>query len=165
MNWFHRIFRRRLYDDLGEELRQHIEEKTEQLMRTENLSRTQAEQAARRAFGNVTLMEQRSRETWQWPAMESIAADIRFALCQIRRLPGFSVAVILLLALGIGATTAVFSLVDAILLKPVPYPEPNSVVLPWNIPRPGSALAVSTSFHGARFTSMRSSRRRRLFGG
>ncbi|HMH12054.1 MAG TPA: permease prefix domain 1-containing protein [Edaphobacter sp.] len=65
MNWFHRIFRRRLYDDLGEELRQHIEEKTEQLMRTENLSRTKAEQAARRAFGNVTLMEQHSRETWQ----------------------------------------------------------------------------------------------------
>ena len=102
MNWFHRIFRRRLYDDLGEELRQHIEEKTEQLMRTENLSRTKAEQAARRAFGNVTLMEQRSRETWQWPAMESIVADIRFALRQIRRSPGFSVAVILLLTLGIG---------------------------------------------------------------
>ena len=60
MNWFHRIFRRRLYDDLGEELRQHIEEKTEQLMRTENLSHVKAEQAARRAFGNVTLMEQRS---------------------------------------------------------------------------------------------------------
>ncbi|HMH12055.1 MAG TPA: hypothetical protein VK578_03000 [Edaphobacter sp.] len=97
--------------------------------------------------------------------MESIAADIRFALRQIRRSPGFSVAVILLLALGIGATTAVFSLVDAILLEPVPYPEPNSVVLPWNIPPAGSALAVSTSFHGARFTSMRSSRRRRLFGG
>lgn len=57
MNWFHRIFRRRIYNDLSEELRQHIEEKTEQLMRAENLSRTKAEQAARRAFGNVTLME------------------------------------------------------------------------------------------------------------
>src|ERR1700744_6397829 len=97
--WFHHIWRRRLYDDLGEELRQHIEEKTEQLMRTENLSRTQAEQAARRAFGNVTLIEQRSRETWQWPSVESIAADIRFALRQIRRSPGFSFSVILLLAL------------------------------------------------------------------
>src|SRR6201999_2250211 len=99
MNWSNPFRRRRLYDDLGEELRQHIEEKTEQLMRTENLSRTKAEQAARRAFGNVTLMEQRSRETWQWPAMESVAADIRFALRQIRRSPGFSVVVILLLAL------------------------------------------------------------------
>jgi predicted permease len=146
MNWFHRIFRRRLYDDLGEELRQHIEEKAEQLMRTENLSRTKAEQAARRVFGNVTLMEQRSRETWQWPAMESIAADIRFALRQIRRSPGFSLAVILLLALGIGATTAVFSLVDAILLKPVPYPEPNSVVLPWNIPPAGVSIGGFDKF-------------------
>jgi putative ABC transport system permease protein len=146
MNWFHRIFRRRLYDDLGEELRQHIEEKAEQLMRTENLPRAKAEQAARRAFGNVTLMEQRSRETWQWPAMESIAADISFALRQIRRSPGFSVAVILLLALGIGATTAVFSLVDAILLKPVPYPEPNSVVIPWNIPPAGVSIGGFDKF-------------------
>ncbi|WP_158794200.1 permease prefix domain 1-containing protein [Granulicella sp. L60] len=81
MNWFHRIFRRRLYDDLGEELRQHIEEKTEQLMRTENLSRTKAEQAARRAFGNVTLMEQRSRETWQWPATENRSRPTSSSRC------------------------------------------------------------------------------------
>ena len=137
MGWFDRVSRRRLYDDLGEELRQHIEEKTEQLMRTENLSRVKAEQAARRAFGNATLLEQRSRETWQWPAMESIATDVKFALRQTRKSPGFSVAVILLLGLGIGSTTAVFSLVDAILLKPVPYPEPNSIVLPWNTPPAG----------------------------
>jgi hypothetical protein len=146
MNWFHRVFHRRLYEDLGEELRQHVEEKTEQLMRTENLSRTRAEQAARRAFGNITLMEQRSRETWQWPAMESIAADVRFALRQIGRSPGFSIAVILLLALGIGATTAVFSLVDAVLLKPVPYPEPNSIVIPWNIPPAGVAIGGFDKF-------------------
>ena|SRR6185312_5707340 len=146
MNWFHRIWRRRLYDDLGEELRLHVEEKTEQLMRTENLSRAEAEQAARRAFGNVTLVEQRSRETWQWPAMESITADIRFALRQMRRSPGFSVAVVLLLALGIGATTAVFSLVDAILLKPVPYPEPASIVLPWNTPPAGVTIGGFDKF-------------------
>jgi len=140
MDLIHRIVRRRLYDDLSEEVRQHIEEKTEQIMRAENLSHAKAEQAARRAFGNVTLIEQRSRETWQWPVIESIAADIRFALRQIRRSPGFSFAVILLLSLGIGATTAVFSLVNAILLKPVPYPEPNSIVLPWNIPPAGVSL-------------------------
>jgi predicted permease len=137
MNWLHRIFRRRLYNDLSEEVRQHIEEKTEQLIRTEKLSREEAEQAARRAFGNVTLMEQHSRETWQWPAIESIAADVKFALRQIRKSPSFSVAVILLLGLGIGATTAVFSLVDTVLLKPVPYPYPGSLVLPWNIPPAG----------------------------
>jgi predicted permease len=146
MNWLDRVFRRRLYDDLGEELQQHIEEKTEQLMRTENLSRAEAEQAARRAFGNATLVEQRSRETWQWPLVESIVADVRFALRQIRKMPGFSLAVILLLGLGIGATTAVFSLVNAILLKPVPYPEPNSIVLPWNIPPDGVSIGGFDKF-------------------
>lgn len=110
MSWLRRIFRRRLYDDLSEELRQHIEERTEELMRTGNLPRQKAEQAARRAFGNVMLIEQRSRETWQWPAVESFAADIRFALRQMRKSPGFSIAVVLLLGLSIRATTAVFPL-------------------------------------------------------
>jgi predicted permease len=137
MNWLHRILRRRLYDDLGEELRQHIEERTQQLMRTENLSRDEAEQAARCAFGNLTLVEQRSREIWQWPALESIAADFRFAIRQMRKSPGFFATVILLLGLGIGATSAVFSLVDTILLKPVPYPDSESLVLPWQVPPAG----------------------------
>ncbi|HEX3661384.1 MAG TPA: ABC transporter permease [Acidobacteriaceae bacterium] len=140
MSWLDRIFRRRLYDNLSEELRQHIEERTEQLMRMENLSRPEAEQAARRAFGNVTLIEQRSRETWQFPALESVAADICFALRQARKFPGFSLAVVLLLGLGIGATTAVFSLVDTILLRPVPYPDPASLVIPWNVAPAGAGI-------------------------
>lgn len=65
MNWLNRIFhRRKLYTDLAEEMRQHLEEKIEHLQR-EGLSREQAEQAARRAFGNATLIEERSREVWQ----------------------------------------------------------------------------------------------------
>src|ERR1700755_12298 len=112
MAWFQSLFsRRRRYSDLSASIHEHLEEKIDELM-DEGMTRPQAEQAARRAFGNVTLIEQRSRETWQWPPVESIAADIRFALRQIRRSPGFSFSVILLLALGIGATTAVFSLVD-----------------------------------------------------
>ncbi|HZZ38830.1 MAG TPA: ABC transporter permease [Acidobacteriaceae bacterium] len=146
MNWLHRIFRRRLYADLSEELREHIEERTEQLMRTESLSRLEAEQAARRAFGNVTLIEQRSRETWQWAGLETIAADIRFALRQTRKSPGFSLAVVLLLGLGIGATTAVFSLVDTVLLKPVPYPRPESIVIPWQIPPVGVHISGFDKF-------------------
>lgn len=140
MSWLDRIFRRRLYNDLSEELRQHIEERTEQLMRIENLSRPEAEQAARRAFGNVTLIEQRSRESWQFPALESVAADIRFALRQARKSPGFSLAVVLVLGLSIGATTAVFSLVDTILLRPVPYPSPASLVIPWNVAPAGAGI-------------------------
>ena len=82
MNWVPGIFRRRrLYNDLAEEMRLHLEERTEQLMR-EGMSRNDAEQAARRAFGNSTLLEERSREVWQWPTFESIWADVRYALRQ-----------------------------------------------------------------------------------
>ena len=95
MSWLKRIFhRRRLYDDLGEEVRAHIEEKTEQLMRLENLSREEAEQAARRAFGNLTLIEERSREVWQWAALESILADLKLALRRLRKSPGFAATVL-----------------------------------------------------------------------
>ena len=66
MTWIERIFRRQDdYDQLGEEVREHLEEKTEQLMRTENLSRAEARREALRAFGNPTLVQTRSREVWQ----------------------------------------------------------------------------------------------------
>src|SRR6516162_147796 len=96
MGWFERIFRRRrVYDDLAEELFEHIEEKTEQLMRLENLPRTQARQAALRAFGNVSLQETRSREVWQWAMLESALRDLSLTLRRLRRAPGFSITVIL----------------------------------------------------------------------
>ena len=125
MNLFERIFRRReLANELDEELREHIEEKTEQLMRLENLSRADARQAAMRAFGNPTLIETQSREIWQWPKLESILADLTFAFRRLRRSPGFAVTVLLTLAIGIGANTAVFSVVESVLLKPLNYRSP-----------------------------------------
>ncbi|HEX5234214.1 MAG TPA: ABC transporter permease [Silvibacterium sp.] len=137
MNWLNRIFRRRLlYNDLSEELRQHLEEKTAQLQR-QGMSRKDAEQAARRAFGNPTLLEQRSREVWQWPRLESILRDVTFSARLLRKSPGFTLIVVLLLGLGIGASTAVFSLVDTVLLKPLPYPDPARLLIPWNVPPPG----------------------------
>ena len=139
MSWLKRIFhRRRLYDDLGEELRAHIEEKTEQLMRLENLSRAEAEQAARRAFGNLTLMEERSREVWQWAALESVLADLKLAFRRLRKSPGFAATVLLTLAIGIGANTAVFSVLNSVVLRPLPYPEPDQLVAVW-LHAPGAA--------------------------
>jgi predicted permease len=127
MNWIPNIFRRRkLYDDLSEEIRLHIEERAEQLIR-EGMSRNEAEQAARRAFGNQTLLEERSREVWQWPTLESIGADVRFALRQLRRSPGFTVAAVLTLALAIGANAVVFSVLDAFLLRPLNVARPSSL--------------------------------------
>jgi predicted permease len=118
MSWISRIFRRRnLYDDLAEEMRLHVEERTEQLMR-EGMSRNDAEHAARRAFGNRTVLEERSREVWQWPTLESIWADVRYALRQLRKSPSFSLTVILSLTLGLGANTTIFTFVNALLLRP-----------------------------------------------
>ena len=133
MSWFTRLFRRHnLYNDLAAEMREHIEEKTEQFMR-EGMSREDAVRAARRAFGNATLIEERGREAWQWPRLESLLADAKFALRQLRRSPGFAVTAILTLALGIGANTAIFTLVDSIMLRPLPYPQQERLVSIYSI--------------------------------
>ena len=118
MSWIPHIFRRRrIYSDLAEEMRLHLEERTEQLMR-EGMSRNDAEQAARRAFGNRTVLEERSREVWQWPTLESIWDDLRYALRQLKNSPGFAITVILSLTLGLGANTTIFTFVNALLLRP-----------------------------------------------
>ncbi len=127
MNWLDRLFRRRLYNDLSEEMRVHLEEKTEQLMR-EGMAREDAERAARRAFGNVALIEEHGREVWQWPRLESIWADVKYALRQLRKSPSISFIAIFTLALGIGANTAIFTLTWDILLKSLPVPNPDRLV-------------------------------------
>ena len=135
MSWLERILHRR---DYYEEVREHLEEKTEQLMRLEGLSRTEARQAALRAFGNPVLVQTQSREVWQWPWFESFAADLRLAWRRLRKSPGFGITVLLTLAIGIGANTAVFTVVDSILLKPLPYPQPEQLVAVW-LNAPGAA--------------------------
>jgi predicted permease len=128
MNWLPDIFRRRkIYGDLAEEMRLHLEERTEQLMR-EGMSRKEAEQAGRRAFGNSTLLEERSREVWQMPLVESLGTDLKLVFRRLGKSPGFAATVILTLAIGIGANTAVFSVLNSVLFKPLPYPEAEQLV-------------------------------------
>src|SRR5437879_3599431 len=75
--------------------------------------------AARRAFGNVTLTEEDSRDVWRWPSVEEFLADIRYGLRALRRNPTFTAVTLLTIAIGIGANTGVFSVVNSVLLKPL----------------------------------------------
>ena len=128
MNWLSHIFRRKeLYGDLAEEMRLHLEERTEQLM-SEGMSRKEAEQTARRAFGNSTLLQERSREVWQMPLVESLGSDLKLVFRRLRKSPGFAATVVLTLAIGIGANTAVFSVLNSVLFKPLPYPDAERLV-------------------------------------
>jgi macrolide transport system ATP-binding/permease protein len=127
MDWIPSIFRRReRYDDLSEEIHLHIEERAEQLM-SQGMSAEEATREARRAFGNRTVFEERSREVWQWPTLESIWADVRIALRQMRRSPGFTIAAMLTLALAIGANAVVFGVLNAVLLRPLDVPNAKSL--------------------------------------
>jgi predicted permease len=121
------ITRKRIFSDLSEEIQQHLDEKAEALM-TEGMSREEAQRAARREFGNVTRIQEHGREAWMWPLAERLWPDLRFAIRQLCRNLGFSLTAILTLALGIGATTAVFSLVNTILLRPLPFPAQNRLM-------------------------------------
>lgn len=119
--------RHRRYNDLSVSIQEHLNEKVDELME-EGLTREAAELRARREFGNVTLIQEHSREVWQWPTLESILADVRFALRQLLKAPGMALLAILTLALGIGANTAMFTVMESVLLRPLPYAHSDRLV-------------------------------------
>jgi predicted permease len=123
-NWFRRRDRAR---EIHEEVESHLEMRTE-LNRAAGMSPEEARSGARRQFGNAALIEEDVRRVRSFPWLESLAQDARYALRGFRRSPVFTAAAVLTIALGIGASTAVFSLVDRILFRPLPYPQADRLV-------------------------------------
>ena len=130
MRWFKEVLirRGRRYGELSQSIREHLDEKIADLM-DRGMTQEQAERTARREFGNVTRIEERSREVWQWPTLESVLADLRFALRRLRKSPGFALTAIVILALGMGANAAIFQLFDAVRLRSLPVKDPQSLAL------------------------------------
>ena len=121
-------WRRTLDEELAEEMRAHAD-----LMADDNLARglpaEEARVAARRSFGNMTAVQERAREAWGFPRFEPLLQDLRYGLRAVRQAPGFALVTILTLGLGIGVNTAIFSVVYSVLLRPLPYPSGERLMM------------------------------------
>lgn len=125
-----RIFRRlRSSDeDLDEEIRSHFRMAVQDRVKAGETEPV-AFRSARREFGNVGLIKEVTREMWGWASLERLTNDLRYSMRVLRRSPAFTVVAILSMALGIGANTAIFSLIDAVMLQSLPVRNPNRLVM------------------------------------
>jgi predicted permease len=150
MRWWERfrmatlmLFRRheqtgRLNDELHFHLDQQVQENI-----AHGLSPEEARYAALRTFGNPALLRDQARSSWSWNWLEKLLRDLRYGVRTLTRSPGFALTAILVIALGIGATTSLFTIVRAVLLKPLPFRDPDNLVMIYEHFRSGSADAFN----------------------
>jgi len=136
MRWFERfrmavlmLFRRQNETErLSDELQFHLEQQIAENM-AQGMDPAAARSAALRKFGNPTLLRDQARSTWSWDWLERFGRDVRYGTRTLGRSPGFALIAILVMALGIGATTSLFTIVRAVLLKPLPFRDPDQLVM------------------------------------
>jgi predicted permease len=134
--------RRHLEDDLEEDIRAHLALAEEEAA-ARGLSEKDARFEARRQFGGIAQMKEEHRDRRSFQLMETMVKDFRYGLGALWRTPGFAAVVMGVVGLGIGATVAMFSIVDAVLVKPLPFAAPDRIVAVWEAPRPGVVNASS----------------------